>query len=575
MTSSGQALVDVVGVEKRFGTTRALRGVSLALSTGQCLGLVGRNGAGKSTLVSVLSGLSEPDAGTVRFDGNPAPRVGDIEGWREWIATVFQHSMIVPDLSVAENVFLGNTPQLISWHQMRRRTRDIMREWGFSTAPETPCRDLSVEQRQVVEIVRALVRGARCVILDEPTAALERQAARRLFERVRQLTESGVAVLYISHHLEEVFEICRDVVVLRDGEVVLTAPTASLSRDDLVTAMVGDVDQATSAHAPAPASASQPAPDGPASDGAASDGPASNGAASDGPASDGAASASDSLRAGPPGKEAAAGDNGAVPDNVVLAVDGLTSDAARGRLSGVSLRVHAGEVVGVTGLLSAGVATLGRVIAGAESRAGGEVRLRGRLVPPGRRDVAQRAGIGYIPEDRRAEGFVAQLGVAENATMTITSQLSDRLGLLRPGRRAAAASPLTSMLSLVSSGPGQPVAELSGGNQQKVTVARTLAHHPSLIVAITPTRGIDVASKELLLGALTDVAKSGGAGVLLCSDELSDLKICDRVIVLVRGEVFTEFTRPPFDRDELIVATEGLTGTTISAAYGAAEEAAE
>jgi simple sugar transport system ATP-binding protein len=220
------------------------------------------------------------------------------------------------------------------------------------------------------------------------------------------------------------------------------------------------------------------------------------------------------------------------------------------------------------------VATAGRVIAGAEGYAGGEVRLNGRLVPPGRRDAAQRAGIGYIPEDRRAEGFVAQLGVAENATMTIARQLSGRLGLLRPARRAAAAAPLTARLSLVSSGPGQPAGELSGGNQQKVTVARTLAHHPSLIVAITPTRGVDVASKELLLGALAGAA-ADGAGVLLCSDELSDLGICDRVVVLVRGEVFTEFNVPPFDRDELIVATEGLTGTTFSAALRSAEETAE
>jgi simple sugar transport system ATP-binding protein len=537
MTSSGPALVDVAGVEKRFGTTRALRGVDLSLRSGQCLGLVGRNGAGKSTLVSILSGLIEPDAGTVRFDGQPAPRVGDIEGWQMRIATVFQHSMIVPDLSVAENVFLGNTPRLVSWHQMRRRTRDIMREWGLRIAPETPCRDLSVEQRQVVEIVRALVRGSRCVILDEPTAALERQAAQRLFERVRQLTDSGVAVLYISHHLEEVFEICQDVVVLRDGEVVATAPTASLTRDDLVAVMVGDVEQATTAHAPDPAGG--------------------------GPGQ------------GRPAKHALAREADAARGEVVLAVDDLVSDAARGRLSGVSLRVHAGEVVGVTGLLSAGVATLGRAIAGAEDYTAGQIRLHGRRVPPGRRDVAQRAGIGYVPEDRRAEGFVAHLGVAENATMTITSQLSDRLGLLRPGRRAAAAAPLTSRLSLVSSGPGQPAGELSGGNQQKITVARTLAHHPSLIVAITPTRGIDVAAKELLLGSLADVASSSEAAVLLCSDELSDLEICDRVIVLVRGEVFTEFTRPPFDRDELIVATEGLTGTTISAAFGTAEEAAE
>jgi simple sugar transport system ATP-binding protein len=264
--------------------------------------------------------------------------------------------------------------------------------------------------------------------------------------------------------------------------------------------------------------------------------------------------------ADPPGApvagDAVAGD--VVAGDVVLAVDGLTSGSARGRLSGVSLRVHAGEVVGVTGLLSAGVATIGRVIAGAEARAGGEVRLRGRLVPSGQRAAAQRAGIGYIPEDRRTEGFVPHLGVAENTTMTITRELSGRLGVLPPRRRVAAAAPITARLSLVSSGPAQPVAELSGGNQQKVTVARTLAHRPSLIVAITPTRGVDVASKELLLSSLADVAATSGAGVLLCSDELSDLEICDRVLVLVRGEVFTEFSGPPFDRDALILATEGI-----------------
>src|ERR1700728_3295758 len=238
-------LVEVTGVEKRFGTTRALRGVDLSIAAGQCLGLVGRNGAGKSTLVSILSGLSEPDAGTVRFGGDPAPRVGDIGRWREWIATVFQHSMIVPYLSVAENVFLGGTAPPGSWGAMRRRTRDIIGEGGVGIAPETPCRELSVEQLQVVEIARALARGARCVLLDEPTAALERQASLRLFDRVRQLTAAGVAVLYISHHLEEVFEICQDVTVLRDGERVLAAPTASLSKDDLVAAMVGGARGAT------------------------------------------------------------------------------------------------------------------------------------------------------------------------------------------------------------------------------------------------------------------------------------------------------------------------------------------
>jgi ABC-type sugar transport system ATPase subunit len=285
MTSSGPALVEMTGVEKRFGTTRALRGVDLTLSAGECLGLVGRNGAGKSTIVSILSGLAEPDAGQVRFAGEPAPRVGDIARWREWIATVFQHSMIVGDLSVAENVFLGDMARVLSWRELRARTREIMSDWGFDIPAEARCRELSVEQLQIVEIARALARGAKCVLLDEPTAALEREAVRRLFERVRQ----------------------------------------------------------------------------------------------------------------------------------------------------------------------------------------------------------------------------------------------------RPGRRAAAAAPITSRLSLVSSGPGQPVEELSGGNQQKITVARTLAHEPSLIVAIAV--------------------------------------ICDRVIVLVRGQVFAEFAEPPFDRDELIVATEGLSGTSLDTAY--------
>ena len=239
MTASGPVLVEMTGIEKRFGSTRALRGVDLSLDSGQCLGLVGRNGAGKSTIVSILSGLAEPDAGTVRLGGQPAPRPGDVTRWREWIATVFQHSMVVPGLSVAENVFLGDSERFISWRAMRARTREIMHGWGYDIAPEAPCRDLTVEQRQIVEIARALARGARCVVLDEPTAALERDAVRRLFDRVRQLVSSGVAVLYISHHLEEVFEICQDVAVLRDGELVLTAPTADLSKEDLVAAMVG------------------------------------------------------------------------------------------------------------------------------------------------------------------------------------------------------------------------------------------------------------------------------------------------------------------------------------------------
>ena len=291
---------------------------------------------------------------------------------------------------------------------MRRRTREIMGEWGLDIAPETPCRELSVEQLQVVEIARALARGARCVLLDEPTAALERQAITRLFDRVRQLTAAGVAVLYISHHLEEVFEICQDVAVLRDGELVLTAPTASLGKDDLVAAMVGGVAQA----APASAAAGTGTSAVPAADGAA-------GAAGRA----GARRRRPRLRLGarPPVRRLAAG-----------------ARRRGGRRHRAAERGRGHDRAGH------------RRRRGARRRRGPAARPP---VPPGQRAAAQRAGIGYIPEDRRAEGFVAHLGVAENTTMTITRELSGRLGVLPPHRRAAAAAPLTARLSLVSSGP--------------------------------------------------------------------------------------------------------------------------
>jgi simple sugar transport system ATP-binding protein len=502
------AAATAAGIRKQFGSTRALRGVTLSLHPGRCLGLVGRNGAGKSTLVSVLSGLLAPDAGEVSFDGRPAPAFGDVAAWRTRIATVFQHSMVVPGLTVAENVFLGRPPRrgalsrlgVVSWSQMRDQAARIMADWGFDVDADAPCGSLTVEQRQVVEITRALAAGTRCLLLDEPTAALERGAVLRLFDRVRQLREAGVAIMYISHHLEEVFEICTDVAVLRDGELVLTAPMTAVGKDALVTAKVGENQDHTDDPAAAAAGRAYP------------------------------------------------------PDLSVIAVSHASAGAS---LSGVSVTVRGGERVGVTGLRGSGASTLARIVAGAAAPDAGQVRLGDKVLPPGDRAAALRAGVGFIPEDRQAEGFVPLLGAAENIAMTITDRIA-RAGFISPKRREARAAPLARRLSLVSAGLGQPVRELSGGNQQKVTVARALASDPVLIVAITPTRGVDVASKELLLAELDRATRQSGASLLLASDELDDLAICDRVLVLVRGEIFTEFTEPPFDREALIAATEGL-----------------
>jgi simple sugar transport system ATP-binding protein len=530
--SAAVPAAEAAGIHKQFGSTQALRGVDLTLWPGRCLGLVGRNGAGKSTLVSILSGIYPADRGEVRFDGAPAPALGAAGAWRRQIATVFQHSMVVPGLTVAENVFLGRQPQrvgLVDWRRMRDQAAQIMSEWGFSIDVNLACADLTVEQRQIVEIARALAAGTRCLLLDEPTAALERAGIERLFGRVRQLTASGVAILYISHHLEEVFEICQDVAVIRDGELVLTGAASGLSKDQMVAAMVGPDVAATRADL-APSSL----------------------------AAGGGEVAADATRNGQARGRAAGPELITGPAEPCLVVDHVSSGSPGGRVTDVSLEVRPGERVGVTGLLSAGVATLARIVAGAAPYEAGRVLVAGTELTPGRRDLNLKAGVGYIPEDRQAEGFVAALSVAENATMTITDWLARVAGFLRPSARAAAAAPLARRLSIVSAGLGQISGELSGGNQQKVTVARALARKPRLIVAITPTRGVDVASKSLLLAELARVAGETGAGLLLASDELDDLVICDRVIVLVRGERFTEFTEPPFDREALIAAGEGL-----------------
>ena len=508
------AAVEARGISKRYGSTRALRGVDLALAPGRCLGLVGRNGAGKSTMVSILSGLQRPDEGQVTFDGEPAPPAGAVHAWRTKIATVHQHSMIVPELTVAENVFLGRLPSgrgRVDWKRVRAEAKAVLGEWGTGVDAAGLCRDLSVEQRQIVELARAVASGTRVLLLDEPTAALEHDAVQRLFTRVRQLVDSGVAVLYISHHLEEVFDICDDVSVLRDGELVLSAPTVALSTDQLVNAMVHG---STAGAADAPA--------------AVLPGPTVTAA-----------------QAVPSGRSA-------------LELRGLAAASALGDLHEVSLRVVPGVSVGVVGLISSGVVTLGRIVAGTQKADGGEMLVAGQALTPGDRSAALKAGVGYIPEDRRAAGFVGDLSIAENMTMSVTDQLSaGKLGVLGPRAMVEAAKPWAESLALVSSSLKQHVADLSGGNQQKVTVARALARGPRLLVAITPTRGVDVASKELLLLALRQAADAG-AGLLLATDELDDLVYCDRVLVMVRGRIAAEVPGGDLDRAAMIAAIEGV-----------------
>ncbi|HEY3506964.1 MAG TPA: sugar ABC transporter ATP-binding protein [Actinocatenispora sp.] len=502
-------VIEGVGLSRSFGRTRALSDVSLAIEPGECLGLVGRNGAGKSTVVSILSGLRRPDTGVVRLGGEPAPPVGDPAAWRRRVACVYQHSMLVPTLTVAENMFLNRQPRrrggVLRWGAMRTEAARVLRDWGVDVPVTAPAGAISVEQRQIVEIARALSTGTRCLILDEPTAALERAGVRRLFSRLRPLLDQGVGILYISHHLEEVYEICDRVTVLRDGRHVVTAPVADIRQDELVTAMVGPEDPL--------------------------------------------AGTATTIEATP------TADPDAEP---VLSVHDLRATDARGTVAGVSLAVRPGECVGLLGLAGSGTTTLADAVAGLVRPTGGTLVVSGLPLPPGRPDVALRRGVGYVPEDRHDRGYVAQLGVGDNITMTVADRLT-AYGVLSPRRQRGAARALAARFGVVSAGTGQAVGELSGGNQQKVVVGRALARDPEVVVAVAPTQGVDVASKRSLLGAL-DAARAGGAGVLLVSDDLADLALANRIVVLVRGRMFAEFTEPPWDREALIAASEGLGG---------------
>ena len=494
------------GVSKSFGETRALLDVSLDVLPGECHGLVGRNGAGKSTLVSLLTGLSRPDRGFIRLAGQPAPSLADRSAWLARVACVYQKSMVVPALTVAENVFLNRPTTgngfLVDWRRMARESHQVMLDWGFDVDVDQAAGSLTVEQRQVVEIARALSIGARFLILDEPTAALEKAAIERLFDSVRRLREGGVGVLYISHHLEEIYEICDRVSVLRDGELVLSGRIGDVSQSNLVAAMVGGTP---------PRRATQ--------------------------------------------IEAAKKREGL--GEPMLEVTHLSVISRGGSVQDANFTVRAGECLGLVGLDGSGTATVADVITGLMKARSGEVNVRGRLLPPGKVDAVLRRGVGYVPQDRHARGFAPQLGVDENLTLTLLDRLARRLGLVSFTERTAIAQRYVQRLQIVARSLDQPVSSLSGGNQQKVVVGRALAPEPSVLVAVNPTVGVDVASKELLLDALVQ-ARDQGLAILLVSDDFEDLRVCSRLIVMVRGTIVGEFDQPPWDRQRLIAAVEGL-----------------
>jgi ABC-type sugar transport system ATPase subunit len=473
-------LLALRGVAKSFPGVRALDGVSLSVEAGEIHALVGENGAGKSTLIKVLGGAYVPDAGEVRLDGEPLPRGDPLAVARRGVRVIWQELSLVPELTAAENVFLGRESGglFLARRAMEREAQRVLDELSAGVPARAKVASLSVAQRQMVEIARALWGDLRVLVLDEPTSSLPSADAARLLGIVRGLAKRGIGVVYVSHRLEEVLALADRVTVLRDGRVTGCAPASQLDRRALIRWMVGrDLEDEFPARS-------------------------------------------------------------AAPGDVVLEVRGLT---VPGRVAGADLTVRRGEIVGLTGLVGAGRTSAGLALFGA-LRCAGAMTLDGRAFAPRSPREALAAGVAYVTEDRKAAGVFPLLGVGANVSI-VSLPMFARGGVLDRRRERAAAESGVRDFGVRCAGLGQPAGTLSGGNQQKALLARLLLERRKLLVLDEPTRGVDVGAKAEIY-ALIDRLTRDGLGVLFISSELPELLgMADRIVVMRDGRTVGELAR--------------------------------
>ena len=494
--ASGPMLV-LDHVTKSFGAVHALSDGSIKLYAGEAHGLVGENGAGKSTLVKILAGVHRPDSGLFTLDGKELSLHGPAAAAAAGIAVIYQEPTLFPDLSVAENIFIGRQPvrswKRINWTGMNEVVRGVLDRLGVHMNVSTLARGLSVADQQIVEIAKALSFNARVIVMDEPTAALSNAEVERLFEVIAALGAQGAAVLFISHRLADVFSTCQRVTVMRDGRFVTSDIIGNLTVEGIIRAMVGrDV------------------------------------------------STLFPKTGGDPGAD-------------VLRVEHLTRE---GVFTDISFSVRAGEIVALAGLMGAGRSEVARAIFGIDGRDAGRVVLNGATIPAGSPTTSMAAGMGFVPEDRRQQGLVMDLAIDHNVALASLGRLS-RGTIIRRSAETALAADWATRLRLKYGRLKDPANTLSGGNQQKAVLAKWLARRPSLLIIDEPTRGIDVATKAEVHRLLDEVAHQGVA-VLMISSELPEvLGMADRVLVLREGRIAAEFSRHEADEASIMRAATG------------------
>jgi ribose transport system ATP-binding protein len=501
----GGTILEYDKVEKSFFGVRVLRGVSFALEEGHTLGLVGENGAGKSTLMNILGGVIPFDGGRMLLGGEEYTPGGPAEARKRGVAFIHQELNLFTNLSIAENIFITDFPKRQKWwtagiplinrREMKARTRSLLESLDLSAGPEALVENLSPGERQLIEIAKAMSIEARIIILDEPTTSLTARENERLFALLERLRAQGVSMIYISHNLGDVLRMCDDVVVLRDGEVVGAGRKSEFTEERMIALMVGrTLDQLFPER------------------------------------------------------------TGDVSREVALEVNGLSQT---GVIEDITFRLRKGEVLGIAGLMGAGRTELARALFGLGPAERGEVLINGNPAPPTPRGRIQ-SGMAFLTEERRAEGLMMEAGIGENVALASLPSFLHQgaraiTGLLNQAEIASAVSRVAQSVRIKgASDMRQAVKTLSGGNQQKVVLARWLLDKPSVFILDEPTRGVDVGAKSEIYRIISDLAAQG-AGVLLISSEIEELiGLCDRILVMAGGRITNCVERADFDRERIM-----------------------
>jgi len=481
-------ILKLQNIEKSFPGVKALKGVDFDMYAGEIHALLGENGAGKSTLIKVVSGVHKPDGGVMYLNGESVTFNNPREAQSQGIATIYQELGLYPELTVAENIFMGHAPMkqmgpfnVVDWDTMEERAEELLAELKITNLDvRRKIGTLNVGNRQRVEIAKALSLDAQILIMDEPTAALTESDVEQLFTIVRLLKERGVAIVYISHRLNEVFELADRVTVLRDGQYVGTNQVADTTEPELISMMVGRT--------------------------------------------------IDNLF---PKMESEIGE-------VVLEVKNLVREPLT---KDISFEVRAGEIVGLAGLVGSGRSELAQVIFGVTPAQSGEVRVNGKKLNVTKPSQAVQYGIAYVPEDRGSQGLIREMTIQHNSSMAILEKVSNMLFIDRKQEKQVARDAIK-QLSIRATGPEQVVNKLSGGNQQKVVVSKWLASDPKVLIMDEPTRGVDVGAKSEIHRLMSSLAAERGLAILMISSELPEVMgMSDRILVMREGRIVAEFSR--------------------------------